>query len=261
MKTVLAVVGVTAALALSATVPAHADVVTTVSLAARHSPTTAAGFGAQDCAGLGARRGVDTWRFTQAGDRFDFASVTARFAPRRDARTATFVARAPGPRGTAAGDRATLSAPAGLWLIGASATVRGKGKKPTQFTLSRTCAAPVVARPVRENVANPPASPPAETYPSEYPAESPAATAEPEPSESWVAPPTDDPTEEASGSPSTETETLATRGGSSDSGLPVAALAVIGLLIACGLAISVGFLLAAIAHRRRRAAAQPAEGF
>jgi hypothetical protein len=254
--------GVTAMLVLTAavTVPASADVATTVSLAGRQAPTTAAGSGVQDCPASGARRGLDTWSFALPSDRFDFTSVKARFAQRRDARVATFVATAPGPRGTATGKRATVVAPRGLWLIGASASVSGKGKKPTQFTLARTCAAVVVARPDPDTVVNPPALPPAAEYPSaypsayptgyptEYPTASPPVTAEPWPSETTAEP------EEESASPSesAESEALVTRSDTSgDDGMPPVAMALVAALLAGGLLASVAVLFAAV--RRRRA--------
>jgi hypothetical protein len=262
VRTSLAFVGVTATVVLTAavTIPANADVATTVSLAGRQAPTTAAGSGVQDCPASGARRGLDTWSFALPSDRFDFTTVKARFAPRRDARVATFVAIAPGPRGTATGKRATVVTPRGLWLIGASASVTGKGKKPTQFTLARTCAAAIVARPEPDTVANPPAQPPAAeypvAYPSAYPTEDPTAyptasppvTAEPGPSET-----TAEPEEEyASPAESAESEASVTRSDTrGEDGMPPAAMALVAALLAGGLLASIAVLFVAV--RRRRA--------
>ena len=259
MKISLAFVGLTGTLLLCAAVPAHADSVTTVPLRSQHAPVTAAGFDAQACGPTGASQSRDRWLFALPAGRFAFAKVTARFAPRQDARTATLVASAPGPRGVATATRATISTPRGLWLIGATATVRGKGKKPTQFTLLRTCA----AKPLRQ-APDRPAAPvvapqPDATHPADYPAaEPPAATespaaAQPETTLPW---PSEDPYapegEVASPSPSPKVDALATRGDSRDGGFPDG-LALVGLLAAAGLATSGGVLVTAVVRRRRNA--------
>lgn len=262
MKTSLAFVGLTATLLLCAAAPAHADSTTTVSLRSQHAPVTAAGFDAQACGPTGASQSRDRWLFALPAGRFAFTKVTARFAPSRDARTATLVASAPGPRGVATVTRATISTPRGLWLIGATATVRGKGKKPTQFTLLRTCAAkplrqapdrpaaPVVAPEPDHVVESPTVEPPAAEYPAAEPSAAPE-TALPRPSEDAYAPEEEE-QEAASPSPSPEVDALATRGDSRDGGFPDG-LALVGLLAAAGLASSGGVLVTALVRRRRNA--------
>lgn len=257
MKLSLATAGLSATLLFLAA-PASAAVTTVIQVKDSQVPTTAARFSEHSgCDDIAARRGMDAWHFVLPANRYDFVTVTARFAERRDARVPDFVAAAPGrngflaQRGNATGKHAYLFAPAGRWLIGATATVTGKGKKPTHFVLSHTCP----TRPAKPGKPSPstPASPPTPDEPATpaSPSESPSPSVSVLPSEPLTDSPTPWPTDDTP-APS--------NGGGDDSdkdsdgdggGLPITGIALLGLLGSGGLLAAGGVVLRTLAHRRR----------
>jgi hypothetical protein len=239
VKLPLAAAGVTAALLVGAG-QAQAASTTVIGVEDAQVPTTAAGFGNHEgCGGVPARAGMDVWHFILPGNRYDFVTVIGRFADRRGTTTADFLASAPGPYGDvpeqsrSAGKHAYLYAPAGSWLIGATATITGNGRRPSEFVLSHTCPGEPAS-----------SSPGGAARPSTPAPASPSATSLSE--ELSISA---DGLGSSAGTDGDDT----TGPGTGDGGLPLTGTALLGLLGAGALLIGGGVLLIAAARRRRRA--------
>jgi hypothetical protein len=210
-------------------------------------PTQAKSFDTgEDCDAAGViPSGYDAWHLILPGNEYNFEQVTGEFAATEDG-PIIFTAVAPGPygvlpdNGNSGGKHAYLFAPAGLWLIDATATISGEGDQPKEFVISHTCPGT-------------PTSPSPSTSPSDSPSPStslspstptssepstPSESTSPEPSESTL------PTSSSSAGPAVPD------GGGGDDELPTTGAALAGVLGAGLLLLGGGVALVVLARRR-----------
>ena len=241
-----------AALVVAAAPALAADVVIQVKDA--QVPTRAVSFDTgEDCAAAGpARPGFDAWHLVLPGNDYVFTEVTGLFAATKDG-PVVFTAVAPGPYGVlpvsgqSTGMHAYLFAPAGLWLIDATAKISGEGTPPADFNISHAC--PGVAGTPSPST-SPTTSPSTSVSPST--STSPSSSLSPEPSTSLSGSSSPQPSTSAVGadaSPATSVDAAANSGG----GLPTTGAALTGILGA-GVLLLVGGVALVVFARRRRAA-------
>jgi hypothetical protein len=213
-------------------------------------PTQAAAFAnGEDCDAAGPiPAGFDAWHLILPGNSFNFTEVTGEFAATEDG-PIIFTATAPGDNGVlpdngnSDGKHAYLFAPAGLWLIDATAKISGDGKQPGDFVISHTCPGVPTSPSPSESVSPTPSdsvspTPSDSVSPTPSDSVSPTTSGSPEPSESV------EPTQ--TGLPSESP----TSGGGGEDGLPVTGSSLTGILGAGLLLVLGGVALVVFARRK-----------
>lgn len=212
-------------------------------------PTQAAAFATgEDCDAAGTiPAGYDAWHFILTKNTYNIIELTGEFAATEDG-PITFTATAPGDNGVlpqngeSAGKHAYLFAPAGMWLIDATATVSGTDDK-LQLVISHTC-------PGTPTTTSPSVSP----TPSESISPTPSDSLSPTPSDS-TSPTTSDSPEPSESLEPTETgqpSESPTNGGAGQDDLPVTGSSLTGILGA-GLVLVLGGVALVVFARRKLA--------
>ncbi|HEX2355320.1 MAG TPA: hypothetical protein VHI50_02510 [Micromonosporaceae bacterium] len=134
--------------------PAHA--LSTIPINPGNVPTTAAGFGSQDCVQTGSSPTLDGWVFVLPGNKGTFVSLTLTFAT-SGGPVQLVIPTDGGAIGTGGGaNKAWISTPAGWTLIAASAVINGQSNG--FFVLTHTC--PATSTPSPPPSTEPPTTPP-----------------------------------------------------------------------------------------------------